>query len=117
MISGNALIECGTGSVVGTYTVNNITGAGLVAMRSCLPGPIDTREVEPGEFESIMSSAEVLICFNNIESLDSVIGTLTKLREMMVEERERLNKECRDELVWARNGCVGPCDCSVDVDI
>ena len=93
MISGSAMIECGTGSVASTCTVNTVTGAGLVAMRSCLPQPIGTREFEPGEFESILSNAEVLFCFNNIESLDTVIGTFTRLREMMLEERERLNNE------------------------
>ena len=97
MISGSALIECGTGSVASTYTVNTVTGAGLVAMRSCLPQPMGTREFEPGEFDSIMSKAEVMICFNNIESLDVVIGTFTRLREMMVEERQRLDNEEKDD--------------------
>lgn len=97
MISGSAMIECGTGSVSSTCGVNAVTGAGLVAMRSCLPRPIGTRDLEPGEFDSIMSNAEVMFCFNNIESLDSVIGTFTRLREMMVEERARLDNEEKDE--------------------
>ena len=97
MISGSAMIECGSGSVASTYSVNTVTGAGLIVMRSCLPQPIGTRDLEPGEFDSIMSNAEVMFCFNNIESLDSVIGTFTKLREAMVEERERLDNEEKDE--------------------
>lgn len=60
MISGSAMIECGSGSVASTYAVNTVTGAGLVAMRSCLPQPIGTRDLEPGEFDSITSNAEVL---------------------------------------------------------
>ena len=93
MISGSAMIECGTGSVASTCAVNTVTGAGLVVMRSCLPQPIGTRDLDPGEFDSIMSNAEVMFCFNNIESLDCVIGTFTRLRELMIEERERLDKE------------------------
>lgn len=97
MISGSAIIECGTGSVASTHAINTVTGAGLVAMRSCPPQPIGSRDLEPGEFESIMSNAEVMFFFNNIESLDSVIGTLTRLREAMVEERKRLDNEEKDE--------------------
>lgn len=97
MISGKAIIECGTGSVASTTAVNTITGTGVVGMRSCTPAPIGTRDLEQGEFESIMDSAEVMFFFHNIESLDVVIGTFTRLRNDMVEERKRLDMEENDE--------------------
>ena len=99
MISGNALIECGAGSVHSIASVNSLNGMGVIAMKSAAPGPIGSlkSEISDDEFDSFMNNAEVLLFFHNIESLDSIMSTFTNLREMMVEERERLNKEENDE--------------------
>ena len=95
MISGSAMIECGTGSVVSLAFVNGDNGIGVVAMRSCPPEAVGiSKEVVDRErFEKFMEKVEVLFCYHNVESLDVTISTFTRLREMMIEERERKNEE------------------------
>ena len=97
MISGKVLIECGDGSVESAAAVNPVDGAGLVFMRSTMPQEIGTTNMSKEEFEALMDNAEVMLCFRNIESLDVFISNFTQLRERMIEEREQLNKEARDE--------------------
>lgn len=97
MIHGHAVIECGTGSVVSTTAVDTVKGMGIVGMMSCLPEPIGTRDLKHGEFETLMSNAEVMFCFHNIESLDTVIGTFTRLREDMIEARKILDNQENDK--------------------
>lgn len=98
MIKGNAIIECGMGTTHSVSAVHSETGMGVVGMRTGTPVPIgENTEMNHEEFEEFMAGAEVLIYFRNIESIDSVINTFTGLREMMAEERERLDKEENDE--------------------
>lgn len=82
MIRGSAVIECGTGSVESISACTE-DGVGVVFMRSGPPRKMGVTSDNGWRGEN----AEVIIYFNNVESLDVVIDTYQSLRADMVKQR------------------------------
>lgn len=89
MIRGSAIIECGNGTNESISAVHRELGTGAVFMRTCPPHKIGKRPIKEGNWYG--EDAEVIMYFNNIESLDVIISTLNDLRESMVTHKEKNN--------------------------
>lgn len=88
MIKGTATIQFGSGSVASAIGVDPNCGNGTIFMRSVTPGKIGRDIGEEISCECIAETAEVVVYFTNVESLDMQIDTLKTLREEMVKVKE-----------------------------
>lgn len=87
MISGKAMIECGTGSTVSGCVFDPNNGIGMILMKSKEPDPSNIGPFEmPEEFN--WNDAEVKFYFHNIDSLKSLTGTFLQLIEIMSADEE-----------------------------
>ena len=83
MISGKAMIECGTGSTVSTWMFNPNTDIGMILIKSKEPGDIGQVKMS-GEYD--FNDAEVKFYFHNVKSLKSLTNTFMELINIMETE-------------------------------
>lgn len=87
IISGTMIKELffGDGDIISSsFTSKSEEGIGL-SMSRTEPGEVG-RTVEPLSREDFFQNGEVLMFFKNIESLDSVIGSLQNIREYFTDK-------------------------------
>ena len=85
MISGKAMVECGTGSTVSTWMFDPNNDIGMIFIRSKEPTPNNICPCKMPENYN-WNDAEVKLYFHNVESLKSVTSVFTELIEVMSSE-------------------------------